>query len=290
MGDWWGQPQYGNVTIENNLFGHTVDGGAGGDWHYYGLAWWLTTLDGARVVNNTFENAVSMDRANGGTGGVWANNIGGGWTCEPGVTYAGNVGKACGAQDKAVNPSSSSFNQTAPMGWVNPGRVRLPPHAELTGRRRRQRAVRARDRPRRNGHAPARRTPAHTNTTRGARPRPTRGLQPGLLRIQSVRLRPAVICRHARRGCPRSARLRVVTSRKARVSVRLIRLRSDHRPRRVRTLTIPAARRSVTRVRARGLARGRYRLRITATVGRLALEGRVPLAPRALTQRRPCAL
>ena len=55
-GDWWGQPQYGNVTIENNVFGHTVDGGAAGDWHYFGLAWWLTTLDGARVVNNTFEN------------------------------------------------------------------------------------------------------------------------------------------------------------------------------------------------------------------------------------------
>jgi len=119
-GDWWGQPQYGNVTIENNLFGHTVDGGAAGDWHYYGLAWWLETLNGARVVNNTFENAVSMDRANGGTGGVWANNIGGGWTCEPGVTYVGNVGKACSGQDKAVNPSGSSFNQTAPMGWVNP--------------------------------------------------------------------------------------------------------------------------------------------------------------------------
>jgi hypothetical protein len=120
-GDWWGQPEYGNVTIENNLFGHTVDGGAAGDWHYYGLAWWLTTLDGARVVNNTFENAVSMDRATRGVGGVWANNIGGGWTCVSGVTYAGNVGKACSAQDKAVSPSSSTYNQTAPMGWVNPG-------------------------------------------------------------------------------------------------------------------------------------------------------------------------
>jgi len=119
-GDWWGQPQYGNVTIENNVFGHTVDGGAGGNWHWYGLAWWLETLDGARIVNNTFENAVSMDRATRGIGGVWANNIGGGWECVPGVTYAGNVGKACNGQDKAVNPSSSTYNQTAPMGWVNP--------------------------------------------------------------------------------------------------------------------------------------------------------------------------
>jgi hypothetical protein len=117
-GDWWGQPEYGNVTMENNLFGHSVDDGA--DWHYYGLAWWLTTLDGARIVNNTFENEVIMDRANGGVGGVWANNIGGGWTCEPGVVYVGNVGKSCSAQDKAVNPTSSNQNQTAPMGWVNP--------------------------------------------------------------------------------------------------------------------------------------------------------------------------
>lgn len=83
-GDWWGQPEYGNVTIENNLFGHSVDGGAGGNWHYYGLAWWLTTLNGARVVNNTFENAVSMDRASSGDG-VWANNIGGGWECVDGA-------------------------------------------------------------------------------------------------------------------------------------------------------------------------------------------------------------
>ena len=51
---------------------------------------------------------------------MWANNIGGGWDCVPGVTYAGNVGKACSAQDKAVNPSSSTGTQTAPMGWVNP--------------------------------------------------------------------------------------------------------------------------------------------------------------------------
>ena len=269
-GDWWGQPQYGNVTIENNVFGHTVDGGAAGDWHYYGLAWWLETLNNARVVNNTFENAVSMDRANGGTGGVWANNIGGGWTCEPGVTYAGNVGKACSGQDKAVNPSGSSFNQTAPMGWVNPAAFdfHLMPNS---------RAVDA-------GSAQFAPTHDRAGTPRSGAPdagayeydsgRPptqpdTRGLQPGLLRIQSVRLRPAIICRHARRGCPRSARLRVVTSRKARVSVRLIRLRSNHRPRRVRTLTMPAARRSVGRVRARGLARGRYRLRITAAVGGL---------------------
>ena len=33
--------------------------------------------------------------------GVWANNIGGGWQCLPGVTYRGNVGKKCDASDVA---------------------------------------------------------------------------------------------------------------------------------------------------------------------------------------------
>ena len=268
-GDWYGQPEYGNVTIVNNLFGHTVDGGAGGDWHYYGLAWWLTTLDGARVVNNTFENAVSMDRATGGAGGVWANNIGGGWTCEPGVTYVGNVGKSCGGQDKAVNPTGSSFNRVAPMGWIDGARFdfHLTPNSPAIDAGSAQFAPATDHDGRPRSGAPD----AGAFEYDSGRPPapPTRGLQPGLLRFQSVRLRPAVICRHARRGCPGSARLRVATSRKARVSIRLIRLRSNHRSRRVRTLTMPAARKSVARVRARGLARGRYRLRITATVGGL---------------------
>jgi hypothetical protein len=267
-GDWWGQPEYGNVTMVNNLFGHSVDDGT--DWHYYGLAWWLTSLDGARIVNNTFENEVIMDRANGGAGGVWANNIGGGWSCEPGVVYAGNVGKSCSPQDKAVNPSSSNQNQIAPMGWVSAGAFDF----HLTAGSRAVDAGSAQYAPATDREG----TPRSGAPDAGAyeydsgrppTPPDTRGLQPGLLRIQSVRLRPAIICRHARRGCPRSARLRVVTSRKARVSVRLIRLRSNHRPRGVRTLTMPAARRSVGRVRARGLARGRYRLRITAAVGGL---------------------
>ena len=214
-GDWWGQPEYGNVTIVNNVFGHTVDGGAGGDWHYYGLAWWLTTLDGARVVNNTFENSVSMDRANGGTGGVWANNIGGGWTCEPGVTYVGNVGKTCGAQDKAVNPTSSSFNRVAPMGWIDRAGFdfHLTPNSPAIDAGSAQYAP-ATDRDGRPRSGAPDAGAYEYDSGRPPAPPDTRGLQPGLLRIQSVRLRPAIICRRARRGCPRSARLRVVTSRK----------------------------------------------------------------------------
>ena len=56
-GDWWGQPAYGNVTLENNVFGHSTNGGTG--WHYYGLAWFIGKFENARVVNNTFENEVA---------------------------------------------------------------------------------------------------------------------------------------------------------------------------------------------------------------------------------------
>jgi hypothetical protein len=119
------QPQYGHITLENNVFGHSTNGSG---WHYYGLAWWMETLDYARVVNNTFENMVIMDRAGPSKGGVWANNIGGGWDCVSGVVYTGNVGTKCSSKDKAVSPSSScapsacSPAVAAPMGWLNPGK------------------------------------------------------------------------------------------------------------------------------------------------------------------------
>ena len=102
-GDWWGQPPYGSVTLENNVFGHSTNGGTG--WHYYGLAWFIGKFANARVVNNTFENAVGMASHIGParTRGVWANNIGGGWDCLSGVTYRGNVGKKCDASDIAMS-------------------------------------------------------------------------------------------------------------------------------------------------------------------------------------------
>jgi hypothetical protein len=125
-GDWWGQPPYGNVVLENNVFGHSMNGSG---WHYYGLAWFVGKFENARVVNNTFENAVRMESQHVGSGpysGVWANNIGGGWACLSGVTYRNNVGKVCHSSDKAVSPNSSCgppacpSMQTMPVGWVNP--------------------------------------------------------------------------------------------------------------------------------------------------------------------------
>jgi hypothetical protein len=267
-GDWWGQPEYGNVTMVNNLFGHSVDDGT--DWHYYGLAWWLTSLDGARIVNNTFESPVIMDRANGGAGGVWANNIGGGWTCEPGVVYVGNVGKSCSAQDKAVNPSSSYQNQTAPMGWVNPGAFdfHLTPGSRAVDAGSAEYApARDREGTPRSGLPDAGAYEYDSGRRPALQPPPAKGKRP---RVRVLRVSPAVICRRARRGCPSRARLKLVLSQKARVIVRVSRVRRTHAAaKRGRTLRRPAMRRGTIGIRARGLARGRYRIRVVATAGGL---------------------
>ena len=127
-GFWWDQPRYGGLTIENNVFGHSRNGSG---WHVFGLLLHgqMGQFIDARVVNNTFETLVggfTTTDITGATSGVWANNIGGGWDCLPGMTFAGNVGKKCGASDVAVSPSSScgppscGTATTMPVGWVNP--------------------------------------------------------------------------------------------------------------------------------------------------------------------------
>jgi hypothetical protein len=124
-GDWWGQPTYGGVTLENNVFGHSVNGSG---WHYYGVYFSNGSFQNHRIVNNTFENSVAIVNQGGGPySGVWANNIGGGWSCLSGVTYRNNIGTKCHDSDIAVSPSSScgppacGTAQTMPVGWVNPG-------------------------------------------------------------------------------------------------------------------------------------------------------------------------
>ena len=132
-GDWWGQQPYGSITLVNNVFGHSVNGGG---WHYYGLYWSNDAFSKVRVVNNTFENNVILDNIGGGPySGVWANNIGGGWSCLRGVTYRHNVGKKCDSSDRRVSPASScgppacGSVRNARVGWVNPARFdfRLKP-------------------------------------------------------------------------------------------------------------------------------------------------------------------
>jgi hypothetical protein len=273
LGDWWGQQPYGHVTLENNVFGHSVNGSG---WHYYGLYWSSYKFESVRVVNNTFENSVILDNIGSGPySGVWANNLGGGWSCLPGVTYRNNVGKSCGPSDKAVNPAVSCFppacnpGATAAHRWVDPsaGDFHLRAGSPAIDAGSPEYAPRTdRDGWLRVG------TPDAGAYEFGAGPTPGPGLRqppagPGKrkrLRFLSATLRPRVICKRARRRCPGSARLRVALSRPARLSVRVMRVRHTKRPRRVRMRPLGMERRRVTRFKARHLRRGRYRVKIVA--------------------------
>ena len=123
-GSWWNQPMYGNVILENNVFGHSTMIETG-SWHYYGLgvhSGVLEEMRNWRVVNNTFETAVGGSSAAPGT--IWANNIGD-WTCYAGATFSHNVGKKCSPTDKAVRPASSCgpptcAEPTSAQRWADP--------------------------------------------------------------------------------------------------------------------------------------------------------------------------
>ncbi|MDA0180312.1 hypothetical protein OJ997_08395 [Solirubrobacter phytolaccae] len=124
FGHWWNPkpPAYGNVTIENNVFSHSTNIGAG-TWHYYGLYVGDTGPDGGTlqnwvVRNNTFETPVNVSRTSS-SGSRWVGNVGS-WGCVSGVTYRFNVGSKCAAQDKQVSPAASTKTSTAPYSWRNP--------------------------------------------------------------------------------------------------------------------------------------------------------------------------
>jgi hypothetical protein len=132
-GDWWGQPTYGGVTLENNVFGHSTNGNG---WHYYGVYFSNGSFQNHRIVNNTFENSVAIVNQGGGPhSGIWANNIGGGWSCLSGVIYRNNIGKKCHDSDTATTPAHSCGPPACgqltyqPVGWMNPaaGDFRLRP-------------------------------------------------------------------------------------------------------------------------------------------------------------------
>jgi hypothetical protein len=263
-GDFWGQPPYGGVTIENNVFAHSVNG-RDPDWHYYGLLLHgnMGQLTNVRVVNNTFETPVGgittddVHRASG----VWANNIGGGWDCLPGMTYRGNVGKRCNGSDKGASPQTSCAPPAcgrriiAPVGWVDS--VGYDFHLKASSRAigaadpayatARDRDGRVRDGDPdagayeyRHGGAPA---PKHKRW-----------------RLRSASLRPRVVCRPARPGCPSTTRLRLRLGRAAKVSVGVLRAGKRVRAQRLRRV----ARHKGTSLSARGLKAGRYRVRVQA--------------------------
>jgi hypothetical protein len=289
-GSWWGQPPYGGVTLENNVFGHSVMDEDG--WHHYGLAWFIGAFENARVVNNTFENAVLIDENNIGSGpysGVWANNIGGGWECLPGVTYRNNVGKKCDGSDRAVSPSSScgppacASVRTMPVGWINPAGFdfSLAPNSPAISAANPAYATATDKRGLPRDSKPD--AGAFEFGVGGAGGPPASGEGGARWKLRFAALRPRVICRRPRRGCPATTKLRLRLGRPARMTVRIQRLRKGAKPKRVRSLAMRKLKiHKARRIRARGLAAGRYRVVVGATdaAGRRSAPVRLKLRVR----------
>jgi hypothetical protein len=268
-GTWWSPlpPPYGGVTLENNVFAHPERISNTG-WHYYGLYVGMTangggTFDNWVVRNNTFEGDARVEKSSG-TGSRWVGNLGS-WDCISGVTYRNNVGKKCGANDKAVSPAASNATRTAAFNWVNPGAVdfRLnsgspaidaadpndAPKLDRDGLQRDPRpdagALEYGAKPPTGNGAPY---PPGSTPTRSGRP------------LITARLLRKKICRRARRGCKMTARLRIKTASAVSVTVRVLRLRKGKGPRvrRAFQVHVPAAK--TVRIRARNLRPGRYRV------------------------------
>jgi hypothetical protein len=292
-GDWWGQPSYGGITLVNNVFAHAVNG-RDPRWHYYGLVLHgnMGQLTDARIVNNTFENWVGgiTTVEVGSASGVWANNIGGGWDCLPGMTYAGNVGKKCAGSDVDVWPSGScappscSNPHTMAVGWLDPAHYdfRLTSPSPAIG------AASAAYAPSTDRRGWARDGDPDAGAFEyGATAPPGTGWStpPGATswRLRSARLLKRTICRHARHGCPGSTKLRLGLGRPAAVTIRLDRLRTHKAPKRARVVRLrKVSLHRALRIRARGLRPGRYRLTIRATdaTGLLAAPLRLRLRVR----------
>jgi hypothetical protein len=273
-GFWWGQPSYGGVTLENNVFAHSTNG-RDPRWHYFGFLVHgeMGRLTDARIVNNTFETPIGgvTNSEIAQASGVWANNIGGGWDCLPGMTYAGNVGKKCGASDVAASPSSSCAppacpsSSTAAVGWLNPGQFDFtlkagspaigaasPAHAPERDRRGYRRDSDPDAGAYEHGAVP----------DSGSAPAPPGApATPARWRLRSARLLSKQICHVPRRGCPASTKLRLRLGRPATVFVRV---------RKGRGTKLSLARNRVRlhkalRIRAKGLSSGRYRVLVRAT-------------------------
>jgi hypothetical protein len=273
-GFWWGQPTYGGITIENNVFAHSTNG-SDPRWHYYGflLHGEMGQLTNARIVNNTFETPTGGFEAQyvNSASGVWANNIGGGWDCLPGMTYAGNVGKKCGASDTAVNPSSSCAppacpsSSTMPVGWTSPAQFdfTLKAGSPAIGAASAQYAP-ERDRRgyRRDGSPDAGAYEYGAVPDAGAPSNQPGGLQRGARwKLRRARLVAKTICHVPRRGCPASTKLQLRLGRPAKLSVRLRKA-----GRTLRSVTRKRVKRyKALRIRAAGLPSGRYRVLVRAT-------------------------
>ena len=272
-GYWWTPlpPAYGNVTLENNDFGHTYKDD--GTWHYYSVYVANTANDGGTLAAGWSATTPSRSRPTSSrtarSGSRWVGNLGA-WNCVSGrrlqpqrrrQVRRQRQGRGPPATTAAARRSARLDRPAATTSACGPARRRSTPRTRRPSGHR-PRWLRAWRPARRRCHEFG--APAQARRERRRRRQP--GRQAGKRRLGALpKLRPHLICKHRRRSCARSARLSLSVTARSRLLVRVARLRRGHEPRRVRTLSSVTAPAAVLRIRARGLPRGRYRVLVVAT-------------------------
>ncbi len=267
-------PDPRDVLLENNVFEETKlwDGKEG----YYSVmaANWLSRVDNFTFRNNDFGSAVIFQPPVVSNVRM-QNNLGEQepWSCHPGVTYSHNVWRTgkCGSTDEVASGLEGQFIDLAGHDWhLKAGAVAIdkadPATSPLTDR----------DGLTRNGppdagahefggHRPPSGTPGHSDLGPRRPESPATRRAPRIKRAHLLRTR---ICHHARHGCRRTVRLRLVVSGRAMVTLQLSR-RAAHGWKRARRLhrRVHAGTNTIV-IGSRGLRPGRYRLVVRARSGR----------------------
>ena len=228
-----GGPHYGNVTLENNVFEHSMR-----MTRTPGTTTRCTSAttgpDGAALTQlgrpqQHVRDRRARDVATRATGSRWVGNLGG-WKCVPGVDLPVTTwARRCGAiGQRRSRPMPRPPRSTAPFGWVDPGRhdFRLKAGSpaidagDPDGRSRLPTVT--------GSCGSGRRTPERTSSAAAPEGPAGRGPPPPARRERPSCgcLRCGCAAHHlpARpRGCPSAAKLRVDLSDAAQLTVRVVR-------------------------------------------------------------------
>jgi hypothetical protein len=222
---------------------------------------WLSKAENFTIRNNTFEGDMTIQPSSV-PNMIVAGNLGAHGSCKSGVQYVRNVWSKikCGATDRTASSWLSQVTDRGAHDWrLRPGAAAIDaadpgmsPALDRDGKAR----VGAPDAGAHEYGDPPPSAPGGSPSAPGGAPAGAFGLA----RTSFTRKR---ICRNPSRRCKRTTTLRVRLTGPGRVTVRL--KRKGHRGR----TFVRNAGTGVVRIRlnARKLARGRYKVRVTASDG-----------------------
>jgi hypothetical protein len=254
-------PDPSNVMLENNVFEVTKQSNGQDAPYAVNISNWLSRVDNFVIRNNTFGGDLAIQPATIASSRI-VGNAGTVASCKDGFAYAYNVWTRakCSATDRQTAAVMGGFADPPNHDWhLKAGSPAVdaasPSDYPVTDRD----GLARRGAPDAGAHELGGVAPGGSGSSP---PTPAQGTSGPRPRLVGTRLKPAKICRRARRGCPSSTRLSFRLTHDGDVVVRLLTRRAKRTARKVRK-TASAGRVGIT-IRARGLRRGSYRVETVA--------------------------